>query len=265
MDVALGQTELNQQRILELARQTPADLVVFPECATSGYAFASREEGLAHAQTIPGPFVDSLVALAREKDRCLAVGILEKAGTGLHNSAVLITGQGEVHVYRKTHLPSLGVDRVVDPGDSLPLFSTPWGRVGLVICYEWRFPEVARSHALRGADLLIGLSNWPRGARVIPTLLLPARAAENRVWIASANRVGDEGGSQFIGKSAIIDPEGNLAAQMDGPQEGATIHEMDLSLSREKLMVKKPGVYQIDLFGDRRPELYESIGLERKP
>ncbi len=264
MDVALRQTKRNQQRILDLAAQTEADLVIFPECANSGYAFNSQDEAMPYAETIPGPFVEALTAVARDKSRCLAVGLLEKDGSRLRNSAVLVTAEGEVHVYRKTHLPYLGLDRFVTPGGSLPVFKTSLGVVGLLICYEWRFPEVARALALQGAELLIGLSNWPRGAVVIPTLLLPARAAENRVWIASANRVGLEGGSEFIGKSAVIDPNGDTVVALDGPQEGVSCCDMDLSLSRQKHLVRKPGEYEIDLFEDRRPALYGSIGLERQ-
>lgn len=262
MDVALARPEDNKANILKLARETQADLVVFPECANSGYAFTSIKEALPYADPIPGPFVDQLVAVAKEQGRCLAVGLLEKQGSKLYNSAVFITGQGEVHLYRKTHMPFIGLDRFATPGDSLGLFDTPLGKVGLAICYEWRFPEVARCLALKGADLLIGLSNWPSGAVVIPTVLLPARAAENRVWIVSSNRVGTERGVEFIGRSAIIDPNGNFAANLDGPAEGVIQAELDLSLAHNKRMVKIPGEYEVDLWEDRCPSLYAATARE---
>lgn len=262
MDIALARPEENKARILDLARSTQADLVVFPECANSGYAFNSAEEALPYADPIPGPFVDELTAVAKEQGRCLAVGLLEDHQGTLYNSAVFITPQGETHLYRKTHLPYIGLDRFVTPGDSLGLFDTPLGKVGLAICYEWRFPEVARCLALKGADLLIGLSNWPSGAVVIPTVLLPARAAENHVWIVSANRVGSEGGNEFIGRSSIIAPDGSTTASLGGNEGGVVMGELDLSLSRDKRLVKQPGEYEIDLWQDRCPFLYGATTRE---
>jgi len=262
MSIDLGQPVLNKQKIINCAERTEADLLVFPECANSGYAFSSREEALAHAELIPGPFVDSLITVARAKGCYLAVGILEKDGTELRNTALLVTTEGEVHIYRKTHLPHLGADRFVTPGNQLPLFSTGLGAVGLVICYEWRFPEVARCLALQGADLLIGLSNWPREAMATPTIMLPARAVENHVWIISANRVGRERDSDFIGRSMIIAPDGNAVATLENSREGVVSADMDLSLSRKKHLIKKPKEYEIDLFRDRCPFLYRTIVRE---
>ncbi|MCB2190470.1 MAG: carbon-nitrogen hydrolase family protein [Deltaproteobacteria bacterium] len=259
MDVVLARPEENKDRILKLARETEADLVVFPECANSGYVFTSAQEALPYADSVPGPFVEQLAAVAKECNRCLAVGLLEKDGDTLYNSAALITSQGQLHLYRKTHMPYIGLDRFLSPGDRLDLFDSPLGKVGLAICYDWRFPELARSLALQGADLLIGLSNWPDGAQVIPSVLLPARAAENRVWIVSSNRVGTERGVEFIGRSAIISPDGETLCALDGREEGVALGEIDLTLARNKRLVKKPGEYEVDLWRDRRPSLYRAV------
>lgn len=264
MDVVLARPEENKDRILKLARDTEADLVVFPECANSGYVFISAQEAMPYADTVPGPFVEQLAAVAKERNRCLSVGLLEKDGDTLYNSAVFITGQGQVHLYRKTHMPYVGLDRFVASGDRLDVFDTPLGKVGLAICYDWRFPELARCLALQGADLLIGLSNWPHGAQVIPTVLLPARAAENRVWIVSSNRVGTERGVEFIGRSAIISPDGVILAALDGREEGVALGELDFSVSRNKRLVKKPGEYEVDLWQDRRPSLYGAMRREEE-
>ncbi|MCB2227833.1 MAG: carbon-nitrogen hydrolase family protein [Desulfarculaceae bacterium] len=264
MDVALGRLDENRAEILRLASETEADLVVFPECASSGYVFDSAEEAMPYAETVPGPFVDELIALAKAKKRNLAVGLLEKHEGKLYNSAVLITSQGETHLYRKTHMPFIGLDRFTVPGENLGLFDTPLGKVGLAICYDWRFPELARCLALQGADILIGLSNWPTGAVVIPTLLLPARAAENRVWVVSSNRVGEERGAQFIGRSAIIDPDGNTVAGLSADKPGVALAELDLSLARDKRLVKIPGEYEVDLWKDRCPSLYGATAREHE-
>lgn len=262
MDIHLGQPLLNKERILTYAERTVAELLVFPECANSGYSFGSREEAIPHAEPVPGPFTEALLAVAREKGRSIAVGILEKDGADLRNTAVLVTPKGKLHIYRKTHLPYLGVDRFVAPGTMLPLFETAFGAVGMIICYEWRFPEVARALSLQGADLLIGLSNWPQGAIVTPTLLLPARAAENHVWVVSANRIGTEKGSDFIGKSMIIAPGGEIVSSSQACREEVLSADLDLSLSKVKSFVRKPKEYEIDLFKDRRPNLYGVITRE---
>lgn len=262
MDIHLGQPILNKERILGYAESTPADLLVFPECANSGYSFTSREEAMPHADSVPGPFTDALLAVARQKGRTIAVGILEKDGAELRNTAVLVTPRGNLHIYRKTHLPYLGVDRFVVPGTRLSLFETAFGSVGMIVCYEWRFPEVARTLSLQGADLLIGLSNWPQGAIVTPTLLLPARAAENHIWVVSANRVGIEKDSEFIGKSTIIAPGGEVVASSQVRREDVVSEDLDLSLSKVKRFVRKPKEYEIDLFKDRRPNLYRVITRE---
>jgi 5-aminopentanamidase len=256
IDIELGKSILNKERIIEYAENTDADLLVFPECANSGYAFSSWAEAFSHAEPVPGPFTEILHSIARKKDRSIAVGILEKDGEELRNTAVLITPKRGLHVYRKTHLPYLGVDRFTKPGNVLPLFETEFGKVGVVICYEWRFPEVARSLSLQGADLLLGLSNWPQGAIVIPTLLMPARAAENHVWIASANRVGFDKDTKFIGNSMIISPSGDIVAGPGSLDEEVISVDCDLSLSKGKRFVKKPREYEIDLFKDRCPDLY---------
>ena len=132
----------------------------------------------------------------------------------------------------------------------------------MIICYEWRFPEVARNMSLQGADLLIGLSNWPEGAVVIPTLLMAARAAENHVWIVSSNRVGLEQGSKFIGKSMIIDPGGQVIASSPEGNDEVIGADLDLSISKAKRFVRKPNEYEIDLFKDRRPGLYGAVTQE---
>jgi predicted amidohydrolase len=262
MDIHLGKPLLNKERILAYAERTASELLVFPECANSGYSFTSRKDAMPHAESVPGPFTDALLAVAREKGRSIAVGILEKDGAELRNTAVLVTPRGKLHIYRKTHLPHLGVDRFVVPGIRLPLFETAFGAVGMIICYEWRFPEVARSLSLQGADLLIGLSNWPQGAIVTPTLLLPARAAENHVWVVSANRIGVEKDSEFIGKSMIIDPGGEIVASPQARREEVVSADLDLSLSKVKSFIRKPEEYEIDLFKDRCPNLYGAITCE---
>lgn len=255
IDIALGNPERNRNAIARLAESTDADLVVFPECALSGYAFDGAEEARAHAEPIPGPTTEVLRSVAISKRRCIVVGMLERKEDRMWNSAVLVTPDGKVAKYRKTHLPCLGVDRFVAPGDRLPVFDTPVGRLGVQICYDLRFPESARCLALEGVEILVVPTNWPRGAEAIPEILLPARAVENGVFVVAANRVGTENKTEYIGQSAIIDPRGKTLAILKRG-EGAVIAEVNPAQAREKHIIRKPGEYEIDLVADRRPDLY---------
>ena len=261
MDVRLGDPDANLKTILEKTASVESDLVVFPECANSGYCFDDKEEAISFADTIPGVFTERLAEAAGQTGRWIAVGLLERNETDLYNTVVLVGPGGQLHARRKTHLPFIGVDRFVLPGDEILPIVTPFGVIGIVICYEWRFPEMARSLCLQGADVLLGLSNWPGGARAIPEQLIAARAVENHVWIVSSNRVGTERGVDFIGMSAIVDPTGKIVAQaLNGV---CTLEaEFDPSASRTKKIVRNPGEYEIDLFLDRRPSMYGSLVKE---
>jgi predicted amidohydrolase len=262
MNVFLGEPERNIANIVNHAATVNAELIVFPECANSGYGFQSHEEAMKYAETVPGPLTDKLASIARKQIKHIAVGLLERNCSTLRNTAVLFDPDGQIHAYRKTHLPFLGVDRFVIPGNELCVFNTKIGRIGILICYEWRFPETARCLALRGAEVIIGLSAWPQGAAVIPKLLIAARAAENRLWVVSSNRVGTEDKAIYIGKSAIVDPTGNTVAELGG-EERIAIAEIDPATSKIKRIVRDPGRYEIDLFNDRRPALYRPVVQEK--
>lgn len=261
LDVFLGNPERNIAKILNYAATVDAELIVFPECANSGYGFQSHDEAMKYAETVPGPLTDELGSIVKKQKKYIALGLLERDGSTLRNTAVFFGPDGQIHIYRKTHLPFLGVDRFVIPGENLCVFNTKIGRIGMLICYEWRFPETARCLALQGAEVIIGLSAWPEGAAIIPKLLIAARAAENRLWVVSSNRGGAEDKTIYIGKSAIVDPNGNIMAELGG-EEGVAIAEIDPDISKIKRIVREPGKYEIDLFNDRRPTLYRSMVQE---
>src|SRR4051812_13685841 len=151
---------------LEEAAGQGAQLVVFPECAIPGYMFDSAEEALPYAEEIPGP---STEAFERECARLgvhAVCGLIERDGDTIFNAAILVGPDGLIGSYRKTHLPFLGVDRYVTPGEDLKVFDTAIGRIGLIICYDLRFPEVTRTLALHGADLIALPTNFPMAAKV---------------------------------------------------------------------------------------------------
>lgn len=234
-----------------------ARLVVFPECSLTGYNYVSRDEALEQAEPLPGPASAHLVDVAVELDIYIVFGLIERSGDRLYNSAALIGPEGIVGVYRKTHLPWEAVDRFVDKGDGpFSVFDTSIGRIGILICYDMRFPEPARILALQGADIIVHPTNLPPEGSPQPDYIYQTRAAENRVWIVSADRVGNERGVRFIGRSAIVDPTGKKVAEGSEDAEELVMAEIDPLYARTKDLIIVPEVYELHPFADRRPDLY---------
>jgi predicted amidohydrolase len=243
---------------LDAAAAEGAELLVLPECALPGYMFESAEEALPFAEEIPGPSTETLERESRRLGMHVVCGLLERDGDALRNSAVLIGPDGLVGTYRKTHLPFLGVDRFVVPGDELNVYDTPLGRIGVEICYDLRFPEVTRTLALKGADIVAHPTNFPMAARLQTELITVARAAENRIYLLTANRVGKERWGEFCGWSQIVDPFGKRLAEAGETEEALLVADVELEKARDKDYVI-PGEYELYLFGHRRPELYGAL------
>src|SRR5262245_11599189 len=254
----LGDVPANLDAILRQAADVDADLIVFPECALSGYGFDSAEKAVRAAEPIPGPSTELIARACRDLDRWAVVGMLERdAATGaLYNSAAVI-GPGVVAgVYRKNHLPFLGVDRFTAKGDrGLPVFETPFGKIGVLICYDLSFPEAARVLKLDGAQLICVPTNWPEAASISCDYSPFVRAHENHVHVATANRIGTESGFRFPGRSRIVDCTGALLAAA-GDGKALLTAELDLSKSLENRQVIEPGRYEVDRIAHRRPDLY---------
>jgi predicted amidohydrolase len=231
-------------------------LIVFPECALSGYVFESLAEAQEATETIPGPFSDAMVEFCVDNHVHTVVGLLERAGDEIYNSVFIAGPTGLVTVYRKTHLPVLGVDRFVRPGEKLDVVETPVGVLAPLICYDLRFPEAPRTLALKGAEIIVHATNWPRPSADFPDFLTKSAARASGVFLISANRVGRERGTTFLGRSQIIPPSGRPLAEADDHSEMIITAELDLELAHRKKVVHIPGVFELDSFGDRRPELY---------
>jgi predicted amidohydrolase len=261
IDPQLGEKERNLATCIarmEEAAAAGARLLVLPECAIPGYMFDSGDEAVPFAEEIPGPSTEALEREAARLDLHVVCGLLERDGDSLRNAAVLIGPGGLIGTYRKTHLPFLGVDRFVVPGDALPVFETPLGRIGIEICYDLRFPEVTRTLALRGADIVAHPTNFPMAAQIQTELITVARAAENRIYLLTANRVGKERWAEFCGRSQIVDPYGVRVAETDEYAQTLLVGDVDLGKARDKDYVI-PGEYELYLFGHRRPELYGAL------
>lgn len=260
MNVAFGDAAKNLTRIADALRETTrqgARLTVFPECALPGYCFESLAEARPHAEPIPGPCTLKLAELCRELDAFAVVGLLEADGDRVFNAAALVGPQGVVGGYRKLHLPYLGVDMFTTRGDRPPaVWQAGEARVGMSICYDGAFPEASRAMALDGADLIVLPTNWPPGAECTADFVINTRAMENHVYYAAVNRVGEERGFRFIGKSKICGPSGDVLAIANHADETILYAEIDPQLARRKRIIRVPGKHEIDRFADRRPEMY---------
>jgi len=265
MSPLLGNLEENRRRLLQWlksAAELGAKLIVFPECALSGYVYESWAEALAAAEPVPGPTTEVITAACRELNAYAVIGMLETAGEHLYNSAVIIGPEGVLGTYHKTHLPVLGVDRFARRGDSLEVLESPVGVLGPAICYDLRFPEVPRVLGLKGAEIIIHPTNWPRASADFPDFVTKAAARASGVFLISCNRVGEERGTTFLGRSQIIPPSGRPLAEADDHSETIITAELELALTHQKKVIHIPGVFELDSVGDRRPELYGRLVTE---
>ena len=267
MDITLGQPQANvarMQRYLQEAATAGAELTVFPECAVSGYCFESLEESRPFAQAIPGPATAEMAQACRavsnaDVPRFAVFGMLEVDGKRLFNAAVLVGPGGVIGVYRKAHLPFLGVDMHTTHGDRpFAVHAAGAVRVGMNICYDAAFPEASRTLAVLGADLIALPTNWPPGAECVAQHTINTRAMENGVYFAAVNRVGTERGFSFIGQSRICDPSGRTLAEA-GTGETVLYAEIDPARARQKRVVRVAGKHEIDRLADRRPEMYGAL------
>lgn len=262
IDVAFGDVPRNVATISRQARDAVrrgAQLVVFPECALTGYAFDSLEEARRVAIDVPGPVVSELEKLCASSGLHMIVGLIERAAERCFNTALLIGPGGVALKYRKLHLPFLGCDRFATPGD-LPLgvATTPLGRIGLSICYDGSFPESARVLKLHGAQLIVLPTNWPEQATVSRVHQSTMRAFENHVNYAACNRIGREGGFKFPGGSQIVDFSGEVLAQ-GGEDEELLVAQLDLPAADQNRIVHVQGKYELDRIAHRRPDHYGAI------
>ena len=180
IDPKIGEVERNLERIERAvadAAATGAALAILPEAAVTGYAFDSLDDAMTVARHANAVAPDRLAELATKHAMTVICGSLEASGDAVRNVAHVMAPDGRRFKYCKTHLPFLGVDRFATPGEDPPaVYEIDGLRIGVLICFELRFPEVARICALEGADLLAVPTNWPVGVEFHPELFAPARA-----------------------------------------------------------------------------------------
>ncbi|HKG21140.1 MAG TPA: carbon-nitrogen hydrolase family protein [Blastocatellia bacterium] len=263
IDCEIGNPEANRRKIVRGVREAAeksASLVVFPECALTGYSFESLEEASPFAEPLDGPSSEEIASVCAETGLYAIAGFIEKDEGRFYNSAMIVGPDGVIGSYRKVHLPFLGVDRFLSPGDRpFDTFRLPFGRVGINICYDSSFPEAARVLKLMGAEVIILPTNWPPGAWRNPEFVIQTRAMENHINFIAVNRVGVERGWHFIGKSKAIDYNGDTIISATGDGEEMFFAKVDLAGASKNKVVNVAGSYEIDRIEDRRPEFYEPI------
>lgn len=254
------------RRLATRAAQQGVNLLCFHELANTVYPPFTEDPALfALAELESGPSVSQASVIARQAELVLVYPFFEKDGEHYYNTAIIFGPKGEkLGKYRKTSIPSSrlhysGSERFYfRPGDlGFPVVDTPFGvRVGLIICYERNLPEPARCVALKGADLLFVPVTTTARARSRWELLLRARAVENVLYVAAANRVGKDGGggdAPYFGESLIVNPRGDVIGHASASEEDLVWADLDLELMHRQ---RKDWMF----FGDRRPDQYGVLG-----
>ncbi|MEZ6089126.1 MAG: carbon-nitrogen hydrolase family protein [Pirellulaceae bacterium] len=262
MDVAFGEVDKNAEQVIARIHRVKADgvdLAVFPECVLTGYCYNSRDEALSNALPIDDPLFQRIAAACGESALHVVVGFLERDGDRLFNAQALISEQGVVATYRKIHLPGLGVDRFADPGDR----DFEVHAAGKFVSV-WQFATTVRSrkHRVLGlmqADVIALSTNWPVAARRTAEIVPTARSMENHLYFVAANRIGYERTFQFCGMSSIAGPDGIVLAETQADDDIILTADIDLSIARNKQIIRTIGAHVIDRFADRRPERYQMI------
>ncbi len=226
------------------------DLLVLPELAGSGYNFSSMEEAYACSE-IPGEsdYIEFIRELAAEKNAAIVTGFNERDGNRLFNTAFLIDPGGIVGKYRKSHL-FMNEKDYFQPGDTgFQVFEWKGARIGILICFDYVFPETWRVLGLKKADVVAHPSNL---VMQYAQKVVPAQGISNRFYIVTANRTGREKDLEFTGRSFISDPEGDILARAGEKGTEIQISSLHIDRSRNKFITSRNHVFR-----DRRPEQYK--------
>ena len=249
-----GDLQANIKKIDSYSDQfKDADLLVLPELCNSGYNFSSSKQVLDTSEEIKkSEFVDYIKSICKEYSLYVVSGFNEREGKDLYNTSVLIGPEGFIGKYRKLHL-FMNEKKYFVPGNvGLPVFDIGICRVGMLVCFDWMFPEVWRILSIKGADIICHPSNL-----VLPGLCqsaIPIHSLTNRVYIVTANRIGTEDDLTFTGLSTISNPKGEVLYQATGAKEEVKIIDVDISLARDKNITRSN-----DIINDRRPGEYKEL------
>ena len=267
----IGDREANRRAAVEritAAREAGVDVLVLPELASSGYVFADDDEAAALAEPLDGAFTTALADACHGSALTVAAGLAERREDGRrHNTAVLVSADGVLGAYRKLHLFHDEQSWFV-PGDELPVVDLPVGRVGMVVCFDLWFPEACRALALAGAEMILVPTNWVASFKrtvrdahgyIQGDIMAMARAAENGVVVACADRTGEERGSHFLGSSIIVAADGwPVAGPASEAEDELLVADVDLT-AVARAQRRTPRNH---LLGDRRAD-YTPVAVPR--
>lgn len=249
-----GDITRNVDVALTRLEKVDADVMVLPELFASGYQFISAEEVHRLSEPVPdGPTTKRLLDVAKARSMTIVAGLPERSGHRCFNSAVAVTPNGLLGCYRKTHL-FFEETLFFAPGDTgFQVWDIGAAKLGVMICFDWFYPEAARTLALRGAEIIAHPSNL-----VLPHCpdSMVTRCLENRVFSVTANRIGSEARGEkepltFIGSSEVVTPSGRILHRASRDQEELIVVDIDPSEARNKRL----NSYN-DLLKDRRPSFY---------
>lgn len=252
------QKEDNLRRIQELTKDLKVDIIVLPELCTTGYFFLSKDETRQLAEPSTGPTCQFFQQMADQTSAIIIAGFIEKKGKKIFNSCLITQpDKRNPHIYRKTHL-FYKEPFCFDSGNTGFFIVRDSARdvnIGPMICYDWRFPESARVLTLLGADLIVCPSNLVTDAW---RTVMPARAIENKVYVAVANRAGIERRSHeellFKGNSTIYDCYGKAVITAGPTDDEVLVTDISPALTRDKSFNEFN-----DVFRDRQPKYYKPL------
>lgn len=244
--------ERNIHRTIELLEQAvreKAELVVLPELCASGYNFKSLKEAASVSEAIPnGLTTRRWVEFAEENDVYLVGGVCESAGNSLYNSAVMVGPEGYIGTYRKVHL--WHKEKIwFKAGSRFKVFDTPFGKIGVMICYDNYFPETTRILTRMGADVVCQPTATQQD---FDMLINQVRSAENAIFIGTADLVGKERNIKFVGQSQITNPEGKILVKELEERESVLTADINISLATKAKQLNELN----NIISDRRTDLY---------
>jgi len=250
-----GEKNKNFEQVENLVSKLKADLLVLPELFATGYTFVSKEEVKSLAEEIDGETGEFLINLSRKTHSIIIGGFIEKIESKIFNSAMIVSDSKILGVYRKLHLYFKEKSWFAPGNRPLKIFKTKNIKIGIMICFDWIFPETTRSLALLGADIIAHPANL-----VLPYCqnAMITRCIENRIFAITSNRIGEENrGSdhfKFTGKSQVTSFNGEILSS--APKDEIFIDIVDIEI--KKARDKKINEFN-DLFEDRRENLYYKI------
>jgi predicted amidohydrolase len=256
---ALGDLDVNiglLRSYTEEAVRQGARLVVFPECMNTGYLFDSSDHCAELAEPVTGRFVQAMAELCRQHNIFIASGFTEKDEKKgkIFNTGLLLDPKGDIIVhYHKQFLATHDHNWFEVGENGCPVVDTELGRIGLLICFDGRIPEITRSLALQGAEIIVDMANF--FAMDQAEMWVPARAYENGVWFVAATKAGVERSIYYPGGSMIVTPNGDVAAKIPYDTHGVVTAEIDTAAARDKSWH-----HAGDRFADRRAALYGVMG-----